>query len=257
MRVHVGAVGDDEGGELAVAHALLRRASLGELDEALRIYQPPAPAVVFGRRDLSLPGFAAANAAALELGFRTFVRVTGGRAVAYTRNALVVDHVKREPESSFGTDERFVRYGALLAEAIRRLGVDARVGAVPGEYCPGAHSVNARGLVKLVGTAQRAVRDAWLFSSLIVVDDSHLVRPVLESVYGHLGLPFDSASVGAVVDEAPGLTVRRVEQAVLSAYDVEAATVTEVEAETLSRARTLSAASLCSPGPTTIDRGRP
>ena len=32
-----------------------------------------------------------------------------------------------------------------IASALRGLGVDAHVGAVPGEYCPGDHSVNARG----------------------------------------------------------------------------------------------------------------
>ena len=38
-----------------------------------------------------------------------------------------------------------------------RLGVDARVGEVPGEYCPGAFSVNARGRIKLAGVGQRLI----------------------------------------------------------------------------------------------------
>jgi hypothetical protein len=48
--------------------------------------------------------------------------------------------------------------------------VDARVDEVPGECCPGAESVNARGQVKLVGTAQRLVRDAWMFSAVVILD---------------------------------------------------------------------------------------
>jgi len=239
MQLHVGSLSDDEAFELSVAHALLRRASAGEIDEALRIYRPPAPAVVFGRRDTLLPGFDAANEAALELGFRTFVRATGGRAVAYTQNAVVVDHVKRELDSSFGTDDRFKRYGALIAEAFQRLGVDARVGAVPGEYCAGAYSVNARDVVKLVGTAQRSVRNAWLFSSLIVVDDSQRIRPALAAIYDHLGLLFDSASVGAIADERAGLTVHDVERAVLTGYAADLSSATEVEPATLTLAHTL------------------
>ena len=48
--------------------------------------------------------------------------------------------------------------GALWSRRAARARVDARVGEVPGEYCPGSHSVNARGRVKVVGTAQRMVR---------------------------------------------------------------------------------------------------
>jgi lipoate-protein ligase A len=235
MQLHLGSVGD-EAMDLSVTHALLRQASAGEIDEALRVYQPSAPAAVFGRRDMRLPGFEAARAAALAHGFGTFVRPTGGRAVAYTQAALIVDHVRREPGSSFGTEERFRQYGALLADALRGLGIDAQVGAVPGEYCPGAHSVNARGLVKLVGTAQRAVRDAWLFSSLVVVGGSAAIRPVLDAIYGRLALPFDSASVGALSEERPGLDIADVESATFSAYGVDRSRAIDLAPEVLARA---------------------
>jgi octanoyl-[GcvH]:protein N-octanoyltransferase len=240
MLLHLGSFGGDEAFELSIAHALLRRASAGELDEALRIYRPPAPAAVFGRRDTLLPGFPAASSAAQELGFRTFVRPTGGRAVAYTQQAVVVDHVSREADSAFGTDTRFRRNGAMLAEALHRLGIDARVGAVPGEYCPGAHTVNARGQVKLVGTAQRCVRDAWLFSSLIVVDDRQRIGQALDAIYRHLGLAFDAASVGAVADEKPGLTVEDVERSVLDAHAVDTSTATELQPATVAVALALA-----------------
>ena len=228
-RIHGGPLGRDEALELATAHALLRRASAGHLEHAIRIYRPPAPAVVFGRRDTRLPGFQAARSAAVSLGFAPFVRVTGGRAVAYTSRSLVVDVVRREPKSSFGAEGRFEEYGGLLAAAFRGLGVDARVGAVPGEYCPGAHSVNARGVAKLVGTAQRAVRDAWLFSALVVVDDGDVVRPVLERVYAHLDQPFDPASVGSLADERPGVGVDDVVRVLQAAYGVDPAQATAID----------------------------
>ncbi|GAA1719678.1 hypothetical protein GCM10009745_80820 [Kribbella yunnanensis] len=101
-------------------------------------------------------------------------------------------------------ESRFTHYGDLYAGVLRDLGIDARVGAVPGEYCPGAHSVNARGVVKLIGTGQRVVRNGWLFSALIVLGDDDQLRPLLTEIYRHLDLPFDPASVGSVETEAPG-----------------------------------------------------
>ncbi|WP_344165100.1 lipoate--protein ligase [Kribbella yunnanensis] len=190
--------------ELAVAHALVRRASDGFVDEALRIYRPADPVVVFGRRDTRLPGFAAAVRTARDAGFEPLVRAVGGRPVAYTTEALVVDHVRSERLAPDGMESRFTHYGDLYAGVLRDLGIDARVGAVPGEYCPGAHSVNARGVVKLIGTGQRVVRNGWLFSALIVLGDDDQLRPLLTEIYRHLDLPFDPASVGSVETEAPG-----------------------------------------------------
>src|SRR3546814_19728516 len=80
-------------------------------------------------------------------------------------------------------DARFEDFGAMLAGVLRDFGVDARVGEVPGEYCPGAHSVNAHGTRKLIGTAQRMVKDAWLLSSIVQYDDAATLQPLLGDVY--------------------------------------------------------------------------
>jgi len=197
---------------------LVRRVSAGEVKEALRVYRPAAPVVVFGRRDTRLPGFGAAVGAARAAGFEALVRAVGGRPVAYTTEALVVDHVKHERLAPDGMETRFKQYGTLYADVLQTLGIDARVGAVPGEYCPGAHSVNARGVVKLVGTGQRVVPNGWLFSALIVVGDDARLRPLLADIYRHLELPFDPVSVGSLSTEVPGLTVETVEHQVLDAY---------------------------------------
>ncbi len=239
MRLHVGSIGADEPAELAVAHALLRRAGRGELDEALRIRTPRRPAVVFGRRDTLLPGFPAARAAAVEAGFQVGVRAVGGRAVAYTTDALVIDHVRREPEPAGGLERRFAEYGEALASVLRRFGVDARVGAVPGEYCPGAESVNARATVKLAGTAQRVIRQAWLFSVVITVGGREALGPVLSAVYGHLDLPFDPASVGTVTGEAPGTRLDDLTTAVLAAHGRSEADAEPLDEHTIETAEAL------------------
>jgi len=191
--------------ELAFAHALVRQANAGELDEVLRFYQPLAPAVVFSRRDTNAPRFAQAVAMAKRSGFQVAIRSVGGRAVAYTTEALVVDHVRHEPRAFTGQQARFKHFAALYAETLKSLGVPAAVGAVPGEYCPGACSVNVRGRKKVAGTAQRVLRDAWLFSTLIVVGNENRLQPVLRDVYDMLGQPFDECSVGSVGAEVAGL----------------------------------------------------
>jgi octanoyl-[GcvH]:protein N-octanoyltransferase len=232
--------GEDPALELAFAHAMVRRASRGEIDEVVRVYRPARPMAVFGRRDTRLPGFVRAVEAVRTAGFATAVRATGGRAVVYTSQAVVIDHVKREPDAALGQQDRFVGFGQLLVRTLRDLGVDAQLGAVPGEYCPGAHSVNARGIVKLIGTAQRVVRDAWLFSSLVVVDDAALLRTHLAQMYEALQLPFDERSVGAVRDEAPRADGGTVEQAVLAAIGSGIAPEpTRTEDATLTQAREL------------------
>ncbi len=174
--------------------------------------------VALGRRDTRLPGRDAAVGLARDEGFTPVVRAVGGRAVAYTSAALVVDHVGVGSDNVEGLDRRFDEFGRRFVGVLRDLGIDARLGPVPGEYCPGAQSVNARGEVKLVGTAQRVVRGAWLFSSLIVVGDHRRLQPVIGGVYERLGLPFDPASVGSVEQEAPGVDLDALEEEVLRAW---------------------------------------
>jgi octanoyl-[GcvH]:protein N-octanoyltransferase len=234
-----GVDGDDEAVELAVGHALVRRVSAGEVDEALRVCRPSGPVVVFGRRDTRLPGFEAAVRAARAAGFEPLVRAVGGRPVAYTTEALVVDHVKHARLARQGLETRFKQYGSMYADVLRTLGIDARVGAVPDEYCPGPESINARGVVKLVGTGQRVVPNGWLFSALVVVGDDARLRPLLTDIYQHLDLPFNPASVGSLSTELPGLTVETVEERLLDAYG--AANPQPLDAATLELAKSLAA----------------
>jgi octanoyl-[GcvH]:protein N-octanoyltransferase len=226
--------------DVAVSHALLRRVSRGEIAATLRVLRPATNMVAFGRRDTNRPGFEAAAAACREAGYLPVVRPSGGRAVACTRTSLVLDHVSPDPLSPSGMDDRFQDFGELLAGVLRGFGIDARVGEVPGEYCPGAHSINSRGQVKLVGTAQRMVRNAWLFSSVVMYDDAAAVRPLLWTIYDALELPFDPDSVGSVHEESPGTTLDELEAALLAAYaarfGLEQATLDEA---TLAEARTM------------------
>ncbi len=181
--------------ELAVSHALLTRVAKGELPSTLRVYRP-APAVAFGKLDALRPGYGAAVEAARAHGYEPVLRLPGGHAAAYHSASLAIDVVWALEDPVVGTHDRFAEEGERLAGALRTLGVDARVGEVPGEYCPGAYSVNARGRVKLIGTAQRLVRGAALLGASIVVGDGPGIRAVLDDVYAALELPWDAEHGG-------------------------------------------------------------
>ena len=202
---------------------LLGKAKAGRIGPSLRLYRP-VPTVAFGQRDAHLPGFEAATLACREQGFEPLVRKAGGRAAAYHEGTLVIDHVEPDRDAIAGAKGRFAFFGELLAQALRSAGVQAAVGEIPGEYCPGEFSVhgqqagNPAHQVKLVGTAQRVVSGGWLFSSVIVVENSGPIRRVLTDSYAALGLDWDPRTAGAVNDLVPNLDVAAVEAAVLDAY---------------------------------------
>ncbi len=212
-------------GDLDFALEMLQRARKGLLGPSLRLYRPQ-PTVAFGQRDANLPGFKAAEEACRALGFEPLVRKAGGRAAAYHQGTLVIDHVEPHPDAIVKAKARFSEFGELLAGALRSVGVHAAVGEIPGEYCPGEFSVHGEDpdfpahRIKLIGTAQRVVSGGWLFSSVIVVEDSAPIREVLAASYYALGLEWDPATAGAANDLLPHLDVATVEKAVVEAYGI-------------------------------------
>jgi lipoate-protein ligase A len=203
--------------EVAVAHALVEQVNAGSFASVLRVYRP-APTLAFGRLDRLRPGFGDAVAAARAHGFEPVLRAPGGHAVAYHEGCLGIDELLGEPDPIAGMHDRFAASGERLAAALRSIGVDARVGPVPREFCPGEFTVNARGAVKLVGTAQRVLRHASLLAASVAVSGADRLRAVLVDVYAALELDMDPATVGAVAAEVPGVGIDEVERAVLSAY---------------------------------------
>ena len=169
----------------------------------IRAYRP-VPTVAFSRRESLMPEFAAAAAAARDLGFDPVIRLAGGRAVAYDETCLIVDLMA--PVELYNNHiAAFDASSGCLRDVLGDLGVDARVGPVVGEYCAGDHSVNARGVVKIVGIAQRASRRARLITACIVLDAPERLRPVVNAVYSAMTLEWLPATLGSVRDEGvPG-----------------------------------------------------
>jgi octanoyl-[GcvH]:protein N-octanoyltransferase len=186
----------------ALTHALLDRANAGELAEAVRLCVP-GRLVSFGKLDAFAPGFAAAVTAAERAGYAAVHRLGGGRAAVFHEGTILFSHVLRVQDPRPGTHERYRRLADAVLDALRSLGVDARVGALPGEYCPGDYSLGA-GRIKLVGIAQRVVRHAACTQGVLVVRGGGRVRAVLEPVYAALGLDWDPATAGDLADVVVG-----------------------------------------------------
>ena len=224
--------------EAAVSHALLLGVAAGRLGPTLRTYRP-APTVAFGKLDALRPGYARAARAAAERGFTPILRAPGGHAAAYDPGTVGFDLVVPNETLFAGLQEVFASTSEALALALSGLGVDARVGEVPGEYCRGDYTVNARGRTKLVGTAQRAIRGASLLGGFVTATGSARLREILIPVYEELELAWDPATLGAVEDEVPGTGVDAVEQAVVAALVPPGTEEAELDDATLTEARRL------------------
>ena len=225
--------------DAAVSHALLERVAAGGLPETLRLARPGA-AVAFGKLDAVAPGYADAVRVARERGLEPVLRLGGGRAAVYHEGTIVTAHARPDRDPRSGIRARFEQEAGVVARALRGLGVDARVGEVPGEYCPGGYSVNARGRVKLAGLGQRVVAGGAHVGAVIVVDGADRGRESLLPVYAALGLDWDPATAGAVREEAPGVGVDDVVGALRAAYAEDRELVdSRIDDDTLALARRL------------------
>ena len=229
--------------EEALSHALLDRAGLGALPEAMRL-AVPGSLVSFGRLDALAPGFPAAVAVAREHGYAAVHRLVGGRAAVFNGTTVLFAHVAADPEPARGTHDRFRAMSGLVADALRALGVaDPRVGEVPGEYCPGAFSVNAGGRLKLAGIAQRVTQRASCTQGVLVVTGAAEVRAVLEPVYAGLGIDWDPDTTGAVEDVAPAAVTPGAVEALREAFATRHELVpAELDEATRQRAHALATA---------------
>jgi lipoate-protein ligase A len=198
----------------AVSRAVLREVAAGKRPATLRIYRPD-DVVAFSTTDLRRPRFSLAVRAAHDAGFAAALRLAGGSAAVFHTETLAFAWCTPEEDERAGIRARFERVSDWVARALRRLGVDARVGEVPGAYCPGDYSVNAGDRVKLMGCGQRVVRGAAHTGGVIVVGGSDRVRNVLAPVYAELGFDYDPTTTGAVEDETGAASFEAVRAALL------------------------------------------
>lgn len=203
--------------DTAISHAILRGVSEGSQPQTLRLHRP-GPIVAFGPLDRLSPGFARAVEAARSRGFGSVLRLAGGRAAVFHEQTIAFSWAIPDPQPRLHIERRFREVSDIMVAALRNLGVDARVGEVPGEYCPGEFSVNARGKTKLVGVGQRILLRAAHVGGVVVVAEADRVRDVLVPVYEALRLDWDPATAAGLEDEASGITWQDAERAILERF---------------------------------------
>lgn len=115
-----------------------------------------------------------------------------------------------DPDAPLHITARFERLTGWIVEALTRLGLDARVGEVPGEYCPGEYSVNIAGRVKVMGVGQRVIRGGAHVGGVLTVAQSQPLRDVLIPIYEALELDFRPETAGGIADFDKALTPDRV-----------------------------------------------
>lgn len=201
--------------DTAISHAMLRSVGLGTRGESLRLYTPDN-ALLFSNLDARLPGYARAVEIARDAGFAPVTRLAGGHAAVFLEASVAFAWSSADPEPQLHIPDRFERLTAWLVRALRDLGLDARVGEVAGEYCPGEYSVNIGGRVKVMGVGQRVIRGAAHVGGVLTVGATAQLRDILIPVYEALNLPFIPDTAGGVADFDSSLTPARVIDALIA-----------------------------------------
>jgi lipoate-protein ligase A len=166
---------------------------------SLRLYRPSATAA-FAPRDVLLPGYNEAVHSMLDLGFFPVERRTGGHLAVYDQNSVVIDLVAGHPYPRKHIKERFGTFSSVIVKTLNEFSVDARVGQIAGEYCPGDFSVNINGTVKIAGIAQRIGRQGYHLGVVISLDKSEATIAAIDRAYKLLNLDIDLSTLGSIIE---------------------------------------------------------
>ncbi|MDQ2623949.1 MAG: lipoate--protein ligase family protein [Actinomycetota bacterium] len=204
--------------DLAHVGPVLRAAR--ELPDGVRLLHLRAaqPSIAFSRRDTHREGFDAAASVAAELGYPPLVRHVGGAFAPLSEGSLVLDQFGTSPDAGTTSRARFGEHSTALRAALRGLGLDARVGELAGEYCPGEFSINVAGRVKVAGVAQRVSGRAWVVSTVLQVHAVHPLRAVTQRCAGALGEHVDVATMGDLASEGVDVPLPDVARLVADAF---------------------------------------
>ena len=179
--------------DVAISHALLLRAARDRVG-SVRIWRPLRGALSLGRLDLRGPSARALCELAREAGLEPVARLAGGRAAALDPGCLCVG-VAQPTAGLQDSGDRYRLLAGAIVDALQALGVASQLGEVPGEWCPGAWSVQGP-CGKLAGLAQRAISGGAWCEALIVIERSPALRALTERVHELLGIPWRADAQG-------------------------------------------------------------
>jgi octanoyl-[GcvH]:protein N-octanoyltransferase len=186
--------------DVAISHALLAHAAQDGVG-SLRIWRPVRGALSLGRLDVRGPSLRALSVLARSAGLEPVARLAGGRAAALDPGCLCLGLA----EPTAGLQDPAGRYrfvaGAVI-DALRALGVASELGEAPGEWCPGAWSVQGPA-GKLAGLAQRVISGGAWCEALVVIERSPALRALTERIHELSAIPWRAdaqGELGALLD---------------------------------------------------------
>ena len=180
-------------------------ANLQPSDKGILRFRRPRPTAAFSPQDTTHPEYERIKKQAHANGFEPIERGTGGRLTMFDEHFLAVTIILAQAEPHQHTMERFEVFAGAIAGALVNFGIDARVGELLNEYCPGKFSINAEGRIKLVGIAQRMNRRCIQMGAIIAVERSEKACAAIAEAYRAMGLAFDSTTYGAISDLQPNV----------------------------------------------------
>ncbi len=186
---------------MAVSHAVLNRSAQAGLG-SLRLWRPLTPALSVGRLDARHPRLAEVLALARAAGVAPVRRLAGGHAATLDSGSVCLGWAQPHPR----LEESSARYQLLaqaIVEALTALGVASSLGESPGEWCPGAWSVQGPS-GKLAGLAQRVISGGAWCEALIVIEAAPELRALARQVHEVLGLEWSDAAQGELAALLPG-----------------------------------------------------
>ena len=240
--------------DTAISHAMLRRVASGALPESLRLYAPDN-VVLFSSLDARRPGYALARERAIRSGFDAVIRLAGGHAALFLERSMAFAWAIPDLEAQLHIRPRFARLSGLVVRALRRLGLDARVGEVAGEYCPGEFSVNLGGRVKVMGVGQRVIRGGAHVGGVLTVAQTAQMRAVLVPIYEALDLEFRPQTAAGIADAEPDLSVEDVIHSLLAVLGEEGIVPQTGEFDSATQAAAEALAPMHAPEPDPTLRG--
>jgi lipoate-protein ligase A len=194
---------DEPGVDTALSKLILDAVSAGEMPATMRLYVPGRE-VAFGKRDAVAPQYPVAVRAAAEAGFAAVERLAGGRAAVFTEHTIAFSLAVPDTDPRATIYDRFEDISSLVVAAFRRLGINALIGEIPGEYCAGEYSVNHEHELKLMGVGQRLAKHAAHIGGVIAVARTDLLLQALVPVYRALEIEWRPVTTGSLEDIRPG-----------------------------------------------------
>lgn len=178
-------------------------ANLQPSDQGILRFRRPKPTAAFSPQDTTHPDYEQIKQQARANGFEPIERGTGGSLTMFDEHALAITIISPHADPHQQTIKRYEIFASAIAGALVNLGIDARIGELPNEYCPGKFSINAEGRVKLVGIAQRMNRRCIQMGAIIAVERSNKACEAIAEAYAAMGLAFDPATYGAISELQP------------------------------------------------------